>query len=123
MQFNGFSRFTLHSDQLAQQVEFTLNAPPTEHFATYVYGFLVLIRAYVHDLPGLNIEVQSDVPIGVGMSSSVALEVATLRCLRSLIGLTLDDVALAKLAQRAEIEYVGVHFGIMDQMVSSLASI
>ena len=61
-------------------------------------------------------------PIGVDLSSSAALEVATLRCLRSLIGLTLDDVALAKLAQRAEIEYVGVHCGIMDQMASSLAS-
>ena len=93
-----------------------------------MYSCLVLIRAYVHDLPGLNIENQSDVPIGVDLSSSAALEVATLRCLRclrclrSLIGLTLDDVALAKLAQRAEIEYVGVHCGIMDQMASSLAS-
>ena len=122
MQYNGSSRFKLHSDQLAQRAEFSLSAAPTEHFASYVYGCLVLVGELVDELPGLDIEVQSDVPIGVGLSSSAALEVACLRCLRSLLGLKLDGVALAQLAQRAEIEYAGVRCGIMDQMASSLAS-
>ena len=123
MQYNGSNRFKLHSEQLAQRVEFSLNAAPTEHFATYVYGCLVLVRELVPGLPGLDIEVQSDVPIGVGLSSSAALEVATLRCLRELLGLELNDVALAQLAQRAEIKYAKVHCGIMDQLASSLASV
>ena len=121
MQFNGSSRFNLYSEQLGQRVGFTLNAAPAEHFASYVYGCLVLVREQVDELPGLDIVVQSDVPIGVGLSSSAALEVACLRCLRSLLGLELDDVALAKLAQRVEVEYARVRCGIMDQMASSLA--
>ena len=121
MQPNGSRHFCVYSDQLVQRVRFSLDAAPLEHFATYVYGCLMLVRALVDDLPGLDIEVQSDVPIGVGLSSSAALEVACLRCLRALLGLQLDDVALAQLAQRAEIEYAGVRCGIMDQMASSLA--
>jgi galactokinase len=61
------------------------------------------------------------VPMGVGLSSSAALEVATLRCLRQLLDLPFDDVRIAQLAQRAEIEFAGVRCGIMDQMASSLA--
>ena len=60
--------------------------------------------------------------MGVGLSSSAALEVATLRCLRSLLNLSFDDVLIAQLAQQAEITYAGVHCGIMDQMASSLAT-
>ena len=63
----------------------------------------------------------SNVPIGVGVSSSAALEVATLRALRKLLNLSIDDVTIAKLAQQAEIKYAGVNCGIMDQMASSLA--
>jgi galactokinase len=58
--------------------------------------------------------------MGVGLSSSAALEVATLRAFRDLMRLTLGDVELALLAQRAEVEYAGVMCGIMDQMASSL---
>jgi galactokinase len=47
--------------------------------------------------------------------------VATLRCLRQLLALALDDVQIAQMAQRAEIEFAGVRCGIMDQMASSLA--
>jgi galactokinase len=49
--------------------------------------------------------------------------VATLRALRALLALDLDDVALARLAQQAEIEDAGVRCGIMDQMAASLAHV
>jgi galactokinase len=59
--------------------------------------------------------------LGAGLSSSAALEVATLRALRSLLNIELDDVSLALLAQQAEVRFAGVNCGIMDQMASSLA--
>ena len=59
--------------------------------------------------------------MGVGLSSSAALEVATLRALRRFLDVAIDDVEIAQMAQRAEIEYAGVRCGIMDQMASSLA--
>jgi galactokinase len=130
MRPNGSDRFTLHAQALQQRARFGLDAPPEEQFARYVYGCLVLVRPLVRlrepgagaDLPGLDIVVSSDVPIGVGLSSSAALEVATLRCLRRLLQLEIDDVQIAQIAQRAEVEHAGVRCGIMDQMASSLAS-
>jgi len=121
MRRNGQPQFSLHAAELGQRVQFTLERPPAEHFASYVYGCLVLAREHGANIPPLDIHVASTVPIGVGLSSSAALEVATLRCLRDLLGLALDDVLIAQLAQRAEIDYAGVRCGIMDQMASSLA--
>ena len=111
----------LHAKELGSTVEFTLDRPPAEHFASYVHGCLQLARERGAKIEGLQIHVASDVPMGVGLSSSAALEVATLRCLRQLFDLSLDDVQVAQLAQRAEIEFAGVNCGIMDQMASSLA--
>ena len=121
MRRNSTLRFSLHAAELGQTVRFTLGQPPAEHFASYVYGCLILVRERGLPVPPLDIHVASTVPIGVGLSSSAALEVATLRCLRELLGLALDDVQIAQLAQRAEIEFAGVRCGIMDQMASSLA--
>ena len=121
MRRNGTKAFALHAAELAQTVRFSFDEPPTEHFASYVYGCLVLARARRADVPGLDIHVASDVPMGVGLSSSAALEVATLRCLRELLSLPFDDVEIAQLAQKAEIEFAHVRCGIMDQMASSLA--
>ena len=122
MRPNGAGDFTLRAEELGETVRFGFEAPPTAHFASYVYGCLVLARAEGAEIPGLDISVSSDVPMGVGLSSSAALEVATLRCLRELLALRLDDVRIAQLAQRAEIEFAQVRCGIMDQMASSLAA-
>jgi galactokinase len=121
MRRNGGKEFSLTAEELGQSVRFTLDAPPAEHFASYVFGCLRLVADRGVDIPGADIHVSSDVPMGVGLSSSAALEVATLRCLRDYVGVELDDVQVAQLAQRAEIEFAGVRCGIMDQMASSLA--
>jgi galactokinase len=114
------SRYKVHSHDLASDVEFGPGQAPEQQFARYIYGCIELIRALVGDVPVLDIYVESEVPMGVGLSSSAALEVATLRALRQLLDVPLDDVALARMAQRAEIEYAGVNCGVLDQMASSL---
>ena len=101
MRRNGTERFTLHAAELGASVAFSFDEPPSEHFATYVFGCLALARAQRADLPGLDIRVSSEVPMGVGLSSSAALEVATLRCLRKLLGLPFDDVQIAQRPSRA----------------------
>ena len=121
MRRNGSNLFSLHAQGQGPAVQFAFDAPPAAQFASYVFGCLVLARSRGAQVPGLDIHVDSEVPMGVGLSSSAALEVATLRCLRRLLALAFDDVLIAQLAQRAEIEHAGVHCGIMDQMASSLA--
>jgi galactokinase len=112
--------WTAYSANLDESARFGPGQPPAQQFASYIYGCLEEVRAAGEHIPGLEIHVSSDVPIGVGLSSSAALEVAVLRALRELLGLSLDDIALAQLAQRAEIRYAGVNCGILDQMASSL---
>jgi galactokinase len=108
---------TLYSANLDRRARWSEDVPPREPFARYVYGCIA--EAGVAHV-ALDIHVASDVPIGVGLSSSAALEVATLRALRALLDLPLDDVAIARLGQRAEIVHAGVRCGIMDQMACSL---
>lgn len=85
----------------------------------YVAGCVWVLRKHGYQVRGIRAYVKSDVPMSGGLSSSAALEVATLRAMRELYGLPLDDVQIAQLAQQAEVEYVGVRCGIMDQMASS----
>jgi galactokinase len=89
-------------------------------FGSYIEGCIRLVEALGVEIPPLRVFVTTNLPVGSGLSSSAALEVATLRALRQLLGFELDDVKLAQIAQRAEIDYAHVNCGIMDQMASSL---
>lgn len=111
---------TLYSANLDESASFSSAEPPQPQFARYVYGCIEVVRQHGAEVPPLDIYVASDVPIGVGISSSAALEVATLRALRELLHLEIDDIVLAQLAQRAEVEFAGVNCGVLDQMASSL---
>ena len=70
---------------------------------------------------GFDLRVATDIPLGSGLSSSAALEVALLRGLRDAFALDLDDVEIARLGRRAENDLVGAPVGILDQFASSLA--
>ncbi len=118
---NGLAHCRLHAQALRQTVEFARGAALAALFATYVFVCWVGAGEAGFDIPPLDIHVASDVPMGVGLSSSAALEVATLRALRALLDLPLDDVQIARLGQRAEVRHAGVRCGLMDQMASSLA--
>lgn len=67
---------------------------------------------------GFNIVFGGDIPPGAGLSSSAALECATAYALNSIFNLNIENMALVRLAQAAENEFVGVKCGIMDQFAS-----
>ncbi len=113
--------FHFYSSTLDANVTFAPEASAPSGFGSYIEGCIRLVEAEGVSVPPLRVWVATDVPVGSGLSSSAALEVATLRALRALLGFELDDVKLARIAQRAEIEYARVNCGIMDQMASSLA--
>jgi galactokinase len=93
---------------------------PGRGWLDYVQGVTAALAAAGHPPMGFDLRITSDVPIGAGVASSAALEIALLRALRDAFGLPLDDVALALVAQRAENEFVGARTGVMDQMAASL---
>jgi galactokinase len=93
---------------------------PGRGWLDYVQGVTVTLAKAGTAIPGFDLHITSDLPLGAGVSSSAALEVSLLRALRELIGLDLDDLALARIAQAAETEFVGAPVGIMDQVAASL---
>ncbi|ALF52907.1 galactokinase [Nostoc piscinale CENA21] len=110
-----------YSENLQERVSILdINHSPSG-FASYIFGCIEVLKQAGYTVPSLNVYVHSSVPMGSGLSSSAALEVATLKASRQLLHLPIDDVEIAQLAQQAEIHYAGVQCGIMDQMASSLA--
>jgi galactokinase len=92
-----------------------------EGWGAYPAGVAWAIQgAGFENLPNLNAAVVSDLPIGSGLSSSAALEMAFLVAWNELAGLALDAKEGALLAQKAENQFVGVSCGVMDQMASAL---
>ncbi len=89
-------------------------------WSNYVRGVAAVLQAAGHGLGGLDVAIQGDVPIGAGLSSSAALEVAVLGAFRAACDLAIEARDAALLAQRAENEFVGVGCGIMDQMAALL---
>ncbi len=87
----------------------------------YPYGCLWLFSAAQRWKPkgGLKFQISSRVPESMGVSSSAALEVATLRALEKISGKKFEGTKLARLAQRAENEIVGAPCGLMDQLASA----
>lgn len=110
----------IYSADLEERQDLPRDGSP-EGFAKYVQGSVRVLEQKA-SIPGLNIHVSSNVPMGAGLSSSAALEVAVIRAVRDLLNLDIDDVEVALLAQNAEHRYAGVMCGIMDQMASSVAS-
>jgi galactokinase len=86
----------------------------------YVEGVARSLEVAGFRLRGADLLIQSEVPIGGGLSSSAALEISTGFALLSLSEAELELVELAKAGQRAEHVYVGANVGIMDQMTAAL---
>jgi len=116
-------RVRLYSLDFEQESAFDLQEierDPEAPWSDYVRGVAWALREAGHGLLGLDAALQGDVPIGAGLSSSAALEVACLGAFEAASGLRLDRRDLALLGQRAENHFVGVSCGVMDQMTAVL---
>jgi galactokinase len=102
-----------------ETVRFDLSTPVTG-WAAYVAGVVWALRERGFDVPSATLSIESDVPLGSGLSSSAALECGVLTALVSLGGLDLPLTGRPAVAQHAENAYVGMPCGIMDQSASLL---
>lgn len=87
-------------------------------WAAYVAGVVWSLRSAGHAVGGVDLAVDGDVPAGAGLSSSAALECSVACALNELFDLDIAPADLARLAQRAENDFVGMPCGVMDQMAS-----
>ena len=88
-------------------------------WVNYVEGIVRVLRERGFEIGGANLLIDSDVPVGAGLSSSAALEIAVGFALIRINEGELDRLELALAGQAAEHEYVGTKSGIMDQFVSA----
>jgi galactokinase len=104
-----------------EEVEFNLDMLSKASTAPieYMKGVAWALGEAGYPLNGWEGVVGGDVPIGAGLSSSAALELATARAFNAVSNFVWDPAAMAKLGQKAENQWVGVNTGIMDQMISA----
>ncbi len=117
---NGQRRLRVSSTAFNEAADLDLDAlAPTGAWTDYVAGVaMVLIRAGIA-VGGADLQIASDVPVGAGVSSSAALEVACVHALLGLAGARADPTRIAGWARQAENDFVGMPCGIMDQFASA----
>src|SRR5262249_20889199 len=114
-------QLVIHSDKFNETVETRLDAiaPISKsNWANYPLGVADALQSAGKRLRGMNLLISGDVPLGAGLSSSAAIEVATGFALLRQSGLEFFRAELAQLCQKAENEFVGARVGIMDQFIS-----
>lgn len=114
-------RVILHSNDFGQTAGFHLDQlrPESAGWVEYIKGIAHVLQVEGYDLHGWEGVIAGDVPIGAGLSSSAAVEMAAARAFAALGGWPWSATAMAKAGQRAENEWIGVNSGIMDQMISA----
>jgi galactokinase len=118
-------RLVICSENFPGEFAFEVNHLPQgrqREWYDYVLGVAVTLQRTGHSVPPASLLVRGEVPMGSGLSSSAAVEVATALALVSLGGPNLPFTEVAKLCQKSENEFVGARVGIMDQYVSCLGT-
>ncbi len=93
-----------------------LQAQTGPEWTRFVRGVAAILGASGYTIPGANLLIDGDLPLGAGLSSSASLELGVAVTLMTLAGYAIDRTALARLGQRVEHEIIGVQSGIMDQL-------
>lgn len=107
------------STDLNKRTEFSTDSLEIEKFSwsEYLKGCCWGLREEGHEVKGFEAVIASNIPVGASLSSSAALELATLRAACYSSSIEWDPVAMALLGQRVENDWVGMNCGIMDQMI------
>jgi galactokinase len=119
---NESQRVRVYSLNVDEMAEFDLENPGPRRrgiWLDYVEGVAQALRARGFTLRGADMVLASDVPVGAGLSSSAALEIAAGSALAGVSEIEVDGVELALAGQQAEHTYVGTMCGIMDQLVAT----
>ena len=93
--------------------------PAADGWLEYLKGTAWALQDAGYSLKGWEGVLVGDIPVGAGLSSSAAVEMATARAFAAVADLPWEPATMARLGQRAENQWVGVNCGIMDQMISA----
>ena len=109
----------LYAEAFAEKKEVKIpEMKPQGDWADYMLGVVAQLIKKDYVVGGFEILLTGDIPIGAGLSSSAAVECATIFALNELFHFGLEKMEMVQMAQMAEHEYAGVKCGIMDQFAS-----
>ena len=120
---SGDDAVTLHSNTNGESATFSVAGEMQRGepaWSNYIRGVIAGFQKLKLPVKGFKAVIDSDVPLGSGLSSSAALEVATATLLEAIAGQKLEPVQKALLCQQAEHDFAGVPCGIMDQFISAM---
>ena len=111
----------LHSLDLENPADFSLSTfeKGDEGWVEYVKGMAWTLQEAGFELTGWQGVSAGNIPVGAGLSSSAALELAVARAFATVSDLEWNPAQMAQLGQKCENQWVGVNCGIMDQMISA----
>jgi galactokinase len=111
---------SLYAQDYQQSHEITLSSiqPTDKHWPNYILGIVDQLQKKGYSISGFNLVIDGDVPLGAGLSSSAAVECATVFALNDLFELGIEKIEMVKMAQLAEQTFAKVMVGIMDQFAS-----
>ncbi len=123
MSANKSKHVTVKSIDFAGEMNFVLGQPygPKNSWEKYIYGCILLFSGAKPIPSGFQAVISGNVPIGSGVSSSAALEVAFMNALNHFSKAGIDDLSLIKLCQQVEHQYLGVKSGLLDQYASQFS--
>jgi galactokinase len=116
------TKIVIYSENYEEERTFDTKLLPAcanKHWSDYPLGVIATLAGEGHAIKGFSLSLLGDVPLGSGLSSSAAVEVATALAVTSLLDVSYPGPKLARLCQRAENEFVGANCGIMDQFISA----
>lgn len=110
----------IYSTDFDEDIIFSLNKIHREspQWANYPKGVIHFLSQKKLMSKGIDAVISGNIPHGIGLSSSAAIELATAYILQTIFHFDLPMLEMVKLCQRAENEFVGVNCGIMDQFIS-----
>lgn len=124
-QLRNDKKIKIYSIDLDDEAEFDVdliekNSDSVLSWANYFAGIVKLMKERGIEVKGMNLAFTGNIPLGSGLSSSAALEIATAYIIKALHSVEISPIEIVKLCQQAENEFVGVNCGIMDQFISCL---
>jgi galactokinase len=120
---NNMDQLRFSSGNMSFYKSIELNAISKKIGKEWVNYPLGVINQFVEDgkkIVGLDFYFLGDIPNGAGLSSSASIEMVTAYAIDNILGFGYDRLALVKISQKAENEFVGVNCGIMDQFASGM---